>query len=86
MGGGISYKKGTEMDPEPEEPSKDGYFEHLHDALGYLLVNVLPVIEEQGDPAPPGPVREASELQPDLARSTDSFVDTQVFIDPEEDW
>jgi hypothetical protein len=86
MAGGISYKKGTEMDPEPEEPSKDGYFEHLHDALGYLLVNVLPVIEEQGDPPKAGPVREASELHPDLERQTDAFMDTEIFVDPEEGW
>lgn len=37
--GGICYPKPTEANPNPDVSRKDGYYEHLHDALGYVLVN-----------------------------------------------
>jgi hypothetical protein len=46
LGGRIAYKRPTRDNPMPDEPAKDGYYEHLHDALGYALVNVVPVAEE----------------------------------------
>lgn len=41
LAGGLSYKKPTPEDPEPIAPQKDGYFEHLHDCLRYLVTGVF---------------------------------------------
>ncbi|MFW9893899.1 MAG: hypothetical protein ACFFFO_16965, partial [Candidatus Thorarchaeota archaeon] len=49
LAGGIAYpKKGSIKNPLPDEPAKDGFFEHLHDAAGYALVNIstLAVFED----------------------------------------
>jgi len=43
MNGGIAYpEKGTEGNPFPKQPRKDGHYEHLHDCLGYTVVNLVP--------------------------------------------
>lgn len=42
MRGGIAYPEATKSSPEPDKPHKDGFYEHLHDAIGYGLVNVVP--------------------------------------------
>jgi hypothetical protein len=47
LGGRIVFKKPTKDDPLPDGPAKDGYFEHLHDALGYALTNIVPATEEK---------------------------------------
>lgn len=44
MNGGITYPKATETNPNPTDPRKDKYYEHVHDAAGYLLVNICPVV------------------------------------------
>lgn len=46
MNGGIAYPRPTKTNPDPREPDKDGYYEHLHDALGYALVNVVPAVPD----------------------------------------
>lgn len=46
MNGGIAFAKETKLNPDPTEPNKDGYYEHLHDALGYGLVNMVPAVDE----------------------------------------
>lgn len=43
--GGIAYPKPTKAHPHPTDPAKDGVYDHVHDALGYGLVNVVPVDE-----------------------------------------
>jgi hypothetical protein len=48
--GGIVYAKPTEKNPSPEEPLKDGHFEHLHDAMGYALVNHVPIVRSKEPP------------------------------------
>lgn len=50
MKGGIAYPEGTKANPEPEEPKKDGYYDHLHDAAGYALVNTVPAVAPKGNP------------------------------------
>jgi hypothetical protein len=63
LGGRIVFAKATPEDPLPAGPKKDGYYEHLHDALGYALCNVVPATEER----PPEPVAmryEGRELVP----------------------
>jgi hypothetical protein len=51
MRGGISYPKASKAIPLPKKPKKDGYYDNIHDALGYVAVNV--VKEEIGvEPAP----------------------------------
>lgn len=39
--GEIVYAKGTPGKPDPNEPQKDSIYSHLHEALGYSLVNVV---------------------------------------------
>lgn len=45
MAGGICYPKPTPQNPNPTDPQKDEVFEHPHDALGYVAVNVVPLGE-----------------------------------------
>lgn len=84
LAGGIAYKKGSELDPEPNTPSKDGFYEHLHDALGYSVVNIWGVTEEERPAAAPGPIREAREWTAEEDRH--QYVDSGIFEDPSEDW
>lgn len=43
MAGGIAYPdKGTPSNPQPDDPRKDGHYDHLHDCLGYTVVNIVP--------------------------------------------
>jgi hypothetical protein len=46
LAGGICYAKGTDANPRPEAPIKDGYYEHIHDALGYGVINVFSIEEK----------------------------------------
>lgn len=46
MGGGIKFKKPTPQEPMPDEPQKDMRFSHLHEALGYGVVNAVEVNDE----------------------------------------
>lgn len=46
MAGGIAYPKPTQGNPNPGEPHKDGYFEHIHDAIGYVATQVVPKADE----------------------------------------
>lgn len=45
--GGITHPVATKLKPYPDadEPRKDGYFENVHDALGYAAVNVVPAVD-----------------------------------------
>jgi hypothetical protein len=50
LAGGICYAEGTDRNPEPTEPAKNGWHEHVHDAFGYGVINVFPVGENsRGD-------------------------------------
>jgi hypothetical protein len=49
MSGGLRWKKPTPNDPTPKECAKDGRYEHSHDALGYGLVNMVPLTEDHLD-------------------------------------
>lgn len=42
--GGIAFPKETQANPLPDQPHKDGFYEHLHDALGYLVVGYVPML------------------------------------------
>lgn len=44
--GKLVFKEKTPGEPLPNAPRKDGYYEHLHDALGYAVVNLVPPAEE----------------------------------------
>jgi hypothetical protein len=64
LGGGIQYKKATPLNPVPNDPARDGVYEHLHDALRYAIINYvdindpLPEPEVEGVQADPrAPVR-----------------------------
>lgn len=45
LSGGITFAKPTINNPNPEVPAKDGWFEHVHEATGYALINVCSVKE-----------------------------------------
>lgn len=47
MNGAIAYPKATKVNPDPTEPCKDGYYEHLHDSIGYGLTNIVPAVADQ---------------------------------------
>lgn len=53
--GGYRYPESTQANPEPLYPAKDGYYEHLMDALRYIAVNVFslwtPKVKEQHVPS-----------------------------------
>ncbi len=40
--GGITFAKGTKANPQPDRAARDGYYEHILDALGYAVVNLSP--------------------------------------------
>jgi len=50
--GEIIYAKGTPSNPDPNEPAENAY-SHIHDALGYALVNTVAL--EHADYFAPGP-------------------------------
>lgn len=39
--GEIVYAKGTPANPEPNEPAKEDRYSHLHESLGYIVVNTV---------------------------------------------
>ena len=39
--GGYTLKRPTRLDPAPDQPAKDGYYEHLFDGLRYLLLSAV---------------------------------------------
>lgn len=43
--GGISFAKPSPQNPRPDQRANDGKYEHLDDALGYPLVNLVPVAD-----------------------------------------
>lgn len=40
--GGLAYRKATPLNPKPDEPRKDGFYDNIHDALTYALVGMVP--------------------------------------------
>lgn len=44
---GWIYKKPKEGKPQEEEPYKDGFYEHMMDALGYAFIHVFPTLYEK---------------------------------------
>jgi hypothetical protein len=59
----IVYQKATQQHPDPLEPAKDAIYSHLHEALGYILTNVVRLEDAdyfQGTYGPDGqPILEA---------------------------
>lgn len=47
FGGGLAFKQKSAQNPLPNEPNKDGFYEHIHDALGYGLCNVVELVDEE---------------------------------------
>ena len=39
--GAIAYANPSPGNPLPEEAARDGTYEHIHDALGYGLLNIV---------------------------------------------
>jgi hypothetical protein len=50
--GAITFAKPTPENPIPTEPRKDGIFDNLHEALGYPIVNAVPMVEYIPPPPP----------------------------------
>jgi len=49
--GGYAYPPAKENQPEDERPRKDGYYEHLMDALRYLVVMTFSLFKTEAPPA-----------------------------------
>lgn len=47
LNGGIAYDEPSKDNPNPDDCVKDGYYEHLHDALGYGATQVVMVVDEK---------------------------------------
>jgi hypothetical protein len=45
LNGGLTWAKGTKADPLQDKCAKDGYHDHVHDALRYGLVGAVSVVE-----------------------------------------
>ena len=43
--GGVVFAKPTPTHPNPNVPAKDKKFSHLYEALGYVVVNAVPLLE-----------------------------------------
>jgi hypothetical protein len=43
FGGGYTFKRPTKLNPAPDEAAKDGYYEHLMDALRYMASQVIDI-------------------------------------------
>lgn len=41
LGGGYTFKRATRENPMPDEPVKDGYYEHLQDDLRYIASQAI---------------------------------------------
>lgn len=54
FGGGVSYPEPTKATPEPTQPRRDGWYEHVHDCANYIVINTVPetLDIEGGKPAP----------------------------------
>jgi hypothetical protein len=55
MNGGYTFKRPTRDNPAPDEPAKDGYYEHIMDALRYLAAGAVSAtaIDEGNDDRTP---------------------------------
>lgn len=51
----IVYAKATATQPDPTLPAKDAVYSHLHEALGYILTNVVRLEDADMLPASYGP-------------------------------
>ncbi len=65
--GGIVYQETKEGTPESELPKKDGFYEHLHDCLRYMMVNKLTLFK-----TPPPKKKEESFKIPLFHQSEDT--------------
>lgn len=69
--GGITFAKGTKANPQPDRAARDGYYEHILDALGYAVVNLSPYrdrrkpVQERAEPVLPTPGRGVYEREVD---------------------
>lgn len=69
--GEIVYAKGTPSNPDPNEPAKNDY-SHLHEALGYAVVNVVALMHADywaTDPTGELPVPELDEEEHEFMSS-----------------
>ena len=51
--GGYHFPDARDGRPDSDVPEKDGYFDHLMDAVRYVAIHVLPLAEKE--PPPPSP-------------------------------
>lgn len=47
LSGGITYPEPTKMKPTPTDPQKDKFFEHIHDAFGYGVTQIVPAADPE---------------------------------------
>jgi hypothetical protein len=63
LGGGVVYAKPSPVNPRPETASKDGLFEHIHDALRYAITHVIDPDQDLPERAVPEQFRETEDLK-----------------------
>jgi len=55
FGGGYTFKRPTKINPQPNEPAKDGYYEHLQDGLRYMASQIIDIKAKTSDTKKPQP-------------------------------
>ncbi len=63
--GGLAYPNPTKLNPQPTDPAKDGYFEHLHEALRRVVIHLVPVAQPWVPPVAKPVRRDRRLVQPD---------------------
>ena len=72
--GEIVYAKGTPGKPDPNEPAKDSIYSHLHEALGYALVNTVALDHADYFATTADGQLPAAELEEDETEVLDSYL------------
>ena len=62
MGGGVIYATPSKANPRPDTAAKDGFYEHIHDALRYAVTHVVDSYTPLPLRAEPGNFRETSDM------------------------
>lgn len=85
LAGGVTFSKGTKKEPLSDKANKDGFYEHLHDALRYGLVGVMPILEDFRGAPPEEQDDEELPVAPEsmVRRSWDDEIEDEEEGDPD---
>ena len=74
--GGIAYPKPTAGTPEPKDPARDGFFEHLHECLRRVVIHLTELTRPYEAALPPTGYADRRRIEPEeVAQATMSWAD-----------